>query len=114
MHPMVRRGATWTVIAAALIGGWEGLDLVAKPDTLAHGLPTVCYGMTPYDRPVQVGDRYTKDECLQFLVEALPVYDAPLEKCIHVPMSPSRRAAAVSLAYNIGPARVLSRSLSSI
>jgi lysozyme len=98
-----RRVATWAVIASTLIAGWEGLDLVTKPDQLANGLPTVCYGATKAEIPnLKNGDRFTKDQCIQLLADALPKYDAGIQKCIHVPMSDERHAAVVSLAYNIG------------
>ena len=103
MHPMVKRGATWVVVASMLITSWEGLALVAYPDRLAHGIPTVCDGVTRAEIPnLQVGDEYTKEECNAILVKALPVYDAGIRKCVHRPMSGDLEGSMVSLAWNIG------------
>lgn len=92
----------WIAIATPLVAAWEGLYLKTYKDRLAHDLLTVCYGMTSYDRPVHLGDVYTKEECQQFLADALPRYYAGIAKCIHVNISEHQKAAAVSLAYNIG------------
>jgi lysozyme len=100
--PSPRQTAMWATTAASLIAPWEGLATTAYPDKLAHGLPTVCYGMTSYDRPVKLGDTYTKQECVQFLAEDVVKYKAGLDKCIHVPLSDNKWAATVSLAYNVG------------
>lgn len=103
MHPMVRRGATWVVIASTLIGTWEGMSLVAYPDRLAGNIPTVCAGVTRSEIPnLQVGDRFTREQCNQIVAQALPVYNAGISKCIKVPISDDVRGMAVSLAYNIG------------
>ena len=103
MQPMAKRGSSWVVVASLLIGSWEGMSLVAYPDRLAHDLPTVCAGATKSELPgLKVGDRFTHDQCDQILVKALPVYDAGIHKCIHVPMNGAREGMVVSLAYNIG------------
>src|SRR5512139_641604 len=104
-----RKVVVWTVIATTLIAGWEGLYLRTYKDRLAHNLLTVCYGMTSYDRPVRLGDVYTKEECQQFLAEALPRYWNGIAKCIKVKLTEHQKAAAVSLAYNIG-ARAVCKS----
>lgn len=97
-----RRTAGWVAIAVPLVAQWEGLATTAYADKIGHGVPTVCYGMTSYDRPVKVGDHYTKEQCQKFLGEDLLKYNAGISKCIHVPITDNQRAAAVSLAYNIG------------
>lgn len=87
------------VLAVPAVAQFEGLWLVAKPDTLAYGIPTVCYGET---EGVKVGDRYTKEQCQQKLAEKLPRYLNEINRCIKVPISDKTRAAYLSLAYNIG------------
>lgn len=87
--------------AVPVVSGWEGLWLTAKPDTLAYGIPTVCYGET---EGVKVGDTYTKDQCQQMLAEKLPRYLAEINRCIKVPVSDKTRAAYLSFAYNVGSA----------
>lgn len=98
----LRRGLSYAAIAAALIAPWEGLELTAKPDRLAYDLPTVCYGMTPYDRPVKVGDHYTPQQCMDFLILDIEKYKAPLDGCVKVPLSNHQWAAVISGAYNAG------------
>jgi lysozyme len=102
MATNVQKAVTWIAICTPLVASWEGLALTAYKDKLAHDLLTVCYGMTPSDRPVHVGDTYTKTECTQFLAEDLPKYYASIAKCIHVNITDHQKAAAVSLAYNVG------------
>jgi lysozyme len=86
---------------AVLVGGFEGLWCTAKPDTLAYGIPTVCYGETEH---VKVGDHYTKQQCLDMLANKLPRYWSEIEKCIHVPTSDNEKRAYTSFAYNVGSA----------
>src|SRR5512143_754041 len=98
-----KRIVTWTAIATTFIAGWEGLYLRTYKDRLAHDLLTVCYGITKAELPdISLSDRFTKEECQQMLADALPRYNKGIDRCIHVPMSESRRAAVVSLAYNVG------------
>ena len=106
MATAARRGVSYAIIAAALIAPWEGLWTTAKPDKLAYDLPTVCYGMTPHDRQFKVGDKFTPEQCKQFLVEDIPKYKKPLEKCVHVELSQHQWAALASASYNAGPAAV--------
>jgi len=97
-----RQIVSYTTLAVCLISPWEGLWLTARPDMLARGLPTVCYGMTSYDRPVRIGDTYTERECEQFLTNDVPKYYEQIEPCIHVKLSEHEKAALTSLAYNVG------------
>lgn len=50
----------------AFLGTWEGEGQnTVYPDKLAHGLPTVCKGITKYTSPypVVVGDYWSEDRC---------------------------------------------------
>lgn len=105
----IRRGASVAAIAASLIAPLEGLWLTAKPDRLAHNLPTVCYGMTSYDRPVEVGDKYTPAECMDFLRQGIPKYWDPIKKCVTVELTNHQWAALISASYNAG-ARAVCKS----
>jgi len=87
------------VLAVPLVAQFEGLWLVAKPDRLAYGIPTVCYGET---EGVKVGDTYTKAQCEQMLAKKLPRYAAEIDKCFKVQPSEKVAAAFISLAYNVG------------
>ncbi len=90
-------------LAVPLVAKFEGLWLVAKPDRLAYGIPTVCYGET---EGVKVGDKYTQKQCEDMLAKKLPRYAAEVQKCIKVEVSEKVAAAFISLAYNVGSAGV--------
>lgn len=87
------------MICTPLVAQFEGLWTTAKPDKLAYGLPTVCYGET---EGVKVGDTYTKAECDAMLAKKLPRYLKSALSCINVPVSDKQLAAYGSLTYNIG------------
>lgn len=95
----VGKTARWMGTCACLVGGYEGLWMVAKPDTLAYNIPTVCYGET---EGVKVGDHYTKQQCLDMLAAKLPRYWAEIAKCIKVPTSDNENIAYTSFSYNVG------------
>lgn len=96
--------ATWLAVAIPFVAGWEGLFTKAYKDPV--GVVTICYGITNHDRPVRMGDTYTKEECQKMLGEDLVKYDAQMRKCINPAivdkMGPNRRAAMVSFTYNVG------------
>ena len=89
------------MIALPVVCGLDGIWLTAKPDTLAHGIPTVCYGET---ENVQVGDTYTRKQCADMLVKKLPRYADEIAACIKLPVSDETFAAYVDFAYNVGSA----------
>jgi len=89
------------VICATLVAGFEGLATHTYHDTLAHGLPTVCYGET---EGVKMGDVYTPQECKDMLAAKLPRYWEEISRCITVPISDNEKAAYTSFAYNVGSA----------
>lgn len=104
--PTARQGASYAVIAALLIAPWEGLWTTAKPDRLANNLPTVCYGMTPGDRQFKIGDKFTPEDCMKFLIADIPKYRKGFEKCVKVELTEHNWAALTSAAYNAGPGAV--------
>jgi lysozyme len=89
------------VICATLVAGFEGLATHTYHDTLAHGLPTICYGET---EGVKMSDVYTPQECMDMLAAKLPRYWSEIAKCIKVPVSANEQAAYTSFAYNVGSA----------
>lgn len=97
--PNVGKTLKWMAACACLVGGFEGLSTVAYHDTLANGLPTVCYGET---EGVHMGDHYTKQQCLDMLAAKLPRYWSEIEPDIHVPLSDNEKIAYTSFAYNLG------------
>src|SRR5579872_3050626 len=97
-----RRLPAYAVIAATIAIPFEGLYTHAYHDRLAQGLPTICYGMTSYDRPVKMGDVYTPEQCKVFLEEDLVKYHDQLFPCIHVKLSDHEWGALTDAAYNVG------------
>jgi lysozyme len=77
----------------------EGEVLVGYLDPV--GIPTKCYGDT-YD--VVVGKTYSSEECLRSLEKQLIAHAKPVLECVPelAEYTDEERAAAVSLAYNIG------------
>lgn len=93
--------------AVAFIPTWEGMDAVARRDSIGTGHPvTYCYGQTAELGDVRVGTRFTKKECDEQIAKSLPKYTAPLEICIHVPLPDKTNAALIDAAWNAGPERV--------
>lgn len=98
-----QKAVLWVAICTPLVAAWEGLYLRTYRDRLAYGLLTVCYGATKAELPdISITDVYTKEECEQLLAEALPRYYAGISKCITAKLTEHQKAAAVSLAYNVG------------
>lgn len=97
-----KKVATWAVICATCVGGFEGLRTVAYMDPV--GIPTYCFGETQRSdgSRVQIGDRATIDECKEMLVERVQEFGAGVDGCVIGPLMPDRKAAYTSLAYNIG------------
>ena len=79
------------------VAGFEGLRQAAYIDPV--GIPTVCFGET---RDVKLGDKYTAEECRQMLGTRVLEFGAAVDRCVTVPLMPARKAAYVSLAFNIG------------
>jgi lysozyme len=96
----LKKGSAVAALAVAVIGGFEGLKLIAYPDPATRGPPwTVCYGET---KGVKPGDRYTLQQCKDMLLASLPAYANGIEKCVTAPLPDKRYVALVSFAYNVG------------
>lgn len=93
----LKKTAAAGALAIAVIGGHEGLRMVAYRDVI--GVPTICYGET---KGVHIGDRYSKAQCDAMFVTRLDQFAGAVEKCVRKPMSNETEVAFVSLAYNIG------------
>jgi len=85
----------------------EGYAPVARHERIdPPGVITWCFGRTNYDDPaVKAGTRFSRQQCERLLAEDLPKYAEPVQRCIPSfdAMPPSRQAALVSFAYNLGP-----------
>lgn len=89
--------AGWLAIAFTAVAAYEGLSLLEYPDV--GGVPTICYGETKDVHPGQVA---TKSECDERLSARLAEFNAGVNSCVTAELPDTRRAAFVSLAYNIG------------
>lgn len=113
----VRRHAPWAgagvLIAASFLMTREGFEPVAVHERVdPPGVITWCFGRTNFDDPgVVAGTRFNREQCKVFLEEDLPKYAAPLQECVtgFDTMPPTRQAALVSFAYNLG-SRTVCRS----
>lgn len=94
----MKRKTAIVAICVACIAPAEGLRRVAYSDPV--GVPTLCFGET---RGVKLGDTATVEQCKAMLADRVEKDFIPgVEKCISRPMPDTRKAAFVSLAYNVG------------
>lgn len=75
----------------------EGTVLVAAPDPV--GIPTACHGFTS---GVELGQVFTIEECHALLAIEIARAERAIDRLVRVPMPDTRRAAYISLVYNIG------------
>lgn len=104
----VAGGATVVLLLAALfVKPWEGRELVAYRDMV--GVLTACDGHTGPD--VKEGQRFTVEQCDQFLHKDLSIAYGHVRRCIAVPLTDNQAAALTSAAFNIGPRVVCGSTL---
>lgn len=103
------KAPAWLAVAVVIVASFEGLYTKAYKDPV--GVTTICYGITNHDRPVKMGDRYSKEECVQFLKEDLIKYKKMVDRCIKADMPPHRTAAMVSFVYNVGQGNLCKSSV---
>lgn len=92
-----KKPAAWVAVCVACVSGAEGLRQVAYRDPV--GIPTICFGET---RNVNLGDSATVEQCKEMLGSRIEEFGRGVDRCVTVPMSPSRKAAFVSFSYNVG------------
>ena len=94
-------GATGAgALIVSMLVAFEGFAPVGHHDKIdPPGVNTVCYG---HIEGVKIGDRYTKEQCIELLKKDIPRYEAMVKSVIKVPMPPHRYAAIVSFTYNVG------------
>lgn len=104
MGSNAKRGGAAAVLAVACLCTWEGMDLTAKHQAIdPPGVITACIGETNYDRKdLKEGQRFTREECKQRLLEDMPKYSAEVDRCVKVDLPSHRRAALISFTYNVG------------
>lgn len=114
-----RHGAKWcgagVGLCVAFLMAREGYEPVARHERIdPPGVITWCFGRTNYDDPgVKAGTRFSKAQCEKLLAADLPKYAAPVQRCMpgFDAMPPSRQAALVSFAYNLGAGRLCASSV---
>lgn len=85
----------------------EGLVLGTYPDPV--GIITSCYGHV--DSSLQLGQKFTEDECLEQLAKDLSKHNKELMRYVKVPLSEQEHAAYLSFIYNVGGANFKSSTL---
>jgi lysozyme len=93
-----QKKAAWITLCVACVAGFEGLRTSTYFDV--GGIPTVCFGET---KNIKVGDKFTPEQCKNMLGDRLIRDFGPgVDKCVHHPLPPPRKAAYTSFAYNVG------------
>ncbi|KVE34285.1 lysozyme [Burkholderia sp. TSV86] len=93
-------GAAAAALLVSMVPRFEGLELVARADPI--GIITACYGDT---KDVHAGQRFTLDKCRARLEQRLVEHAEPVLRCTPgLKGHAYQLAAAVSFAYNVGPA----------
>ena len=95
---MRKQVATWAVICATFVAGFEGLRTSTYFDV--GGIPTVCFGET---QGIRVGDTFTPEQCRDMLADRIVRDFGPgVDRCVNHPLPPARKASYTSFAYNVG------------
>lgn len=94
--------AAGLALAVPMVSKHEGVWLVAKPDWLARGIATGCFGET---EGIKVGDQFTLEQCQIMLKKKLVRYANSAAACIYVPVSAKMFSTFIDLNYNIGESR---------
>ncbi len=101
-------GATLVAASTQLqdfLGRWEGEGQnVVYADKLAHGLPTVCRGITRHvtSTPIVVGERWSDEKCAREEAAAIAKVQRSLATCFRYPPPQEVFDAATSHAWNNG------------
>lgn len=98
MPTPTKRAVGWLAVCATFLCGVEAVRTTIYKDV--GGVPTVCIGETEH---VDAWHNYTTDDCLALLQTRLERdYGPAVDRCITHPLPVNRKAAYVSVAYNIG------------
>lgn len=106
--PAAAIGAGLILAAASLmgfLGRWEGENqLTVYADKLAHGLPTVCKGLTRHitTTPIVVGEKWSVEKCEAEERKAVIKVQRSLLQCFRIEPPQSVLNMATSHAWNFG------------
>lgn len=104
---MKKQVAAWVLICTTCVAGFEGLRTSTYFDV--GGVPTACFGETQGIHP---GDKFTTQQCYEMLGSRIEKDFGPgVDRCIHHPLPPERKAAYASFAYNVGVAAFCKSSI---
>jgi lysozyme len=92
-----RKHVAWLSICVACVAGEEGLRTAVYLDPV--GIPTYCFGET---QGARLGDTYTPEQCKAKLGARVEEFGRGVDRCVHTPMSASRKAGLTSFSYNVG------------
>jgi lysozyme len=107
MMPILnRKKAGWCAIAVACVSGFEGLRTAAYLDPVS--IPTACFGET---KGIRMGQTFTVDQCKGMLADSLEIANRGVDSCVRTYLPDTRRAAFVSMTYNIGVANFCGSTL---
>ncbi len=106
MMATTKQKAAVLALAVPLVAGFEGLRTEAYRDPV--GIPTICFGET---RGVKLDDIATPEECRAMLGDRLSGFAQELDACLPGDLPPQIQAAFLSLAYNVGSAKVCRSSI---
>ncbi|MBN3779946.1 lysozyme [Burkholderia sp. Ac-20345] len=99
-------GIATATLLATYVPKFEGMVLKTYRDPI--GVLTYCDGET---QGAVLGRTYTPDQCRAMLSARLVQFADGVDGCIDAPLTDYQRAAAISLAYNIGVARFCGSSV---
>lgn len=102
----LKAGTAAAALCCAVIGGFEGLRLVAYQDIV--GVWTQCYGDT---RHVDLERPATKAECDARLLEEIIAHEKGMLECVRSDLPIKVHIAFVSATYNIGVANFCRSSM---
>lgn len=99
MPKTLKRGLAVAALAAAFIGGWEGISYVAYLD--GGGVPTICRGHT---RGVTLGMRASPAECDALFLADIAEHEVGMARCLRNPdaLSDQTYVAFLSFTFNVG------------
>ena len=106
----VKGVAVAIALAAPVVMYFEGKRNEAYYDNLPSvALITACYGHT--DPSLKITDKFTDEQCKDFLIEDLAEANAGVNACIKAPLTDNQRAALISFTYNVGRGKLCGSTL---
>ena len=97
-------------IAMPVVTYFEGKRNESYYDNLPSvALVTACYGHT--EKGLKIGERFTDEQCNDFLIKDLITANKGVDACIKVPLTDNERASLISFTFNVGQGKLCSSTL---